>query len=80
MKNINLNKTEQKLIESLHLGQCTEAIVNPFSGVRVVLPPLGVALYDYIKGCELLGNYTDFDTARYLFAKLYPSEYMELLD
>lgn len=77
---MKLNKTEQKLVDQLHLGQTTEAIVNPFSGVRVVLVPLGVALYDYIKGCELTGNYKNFDTARYLFAKLYPSEYMQLLD
>ena len=74
------NKTEQKLVDSLHLGQTTEAVVNPYSGAREVLTPLGVALYDYIKGCEMTGNYKNFDTARYLFAKLYPSEYMTLLD
>jgi hypothetical protein len=77
---MKLNKTEQKLVDQLHLGQTTEAVVNPYSGVRVVLTPLGVALYDYVKGCEMTGNYKNFDTARYLFAKLYPSEYMQLLD
>ena len=77
---MKLNKTEQKLVDKLELGLHDEKITNPFSGREVVLPPLGVALYDYIKGCEQLRNYTDFDTARYLFAKLYPSEYMQLLD
>lgn len=77
---IKVNKTEQRLLDSLHVGECTETIVNPYSGVRVVVAPIGVALYDYIKGCEYIGNYKHFDTARYLFAKLYPSEYIELLD
>ena len=77
---MKLNKTEQKLVDSLHIGSCTEAVVNPYSGVREVLTPLGVALYDYIKGCEMTGNYKNFDTARYLFAKLYPTAYMQLLD
>ena len=77
---MKLNKTEQKLVDKLHLFDHDEEVTNPFSGATVILPPLGVALHDYIKGCEITGNYSDFDTARYLFAKLYPSEYMTLLD
>ena len=77
---MKLNKTEQKLVDKLELGLHDERVTNPFSGREEVLTPLGVALYDYIKGCEITGNYSDFDTARYLFAKLYPSEYMTLLD
>ena len=77
---MKLNKTEQKLVDQLEIGQHEEQVTNPFSGVEVVLEPLGVALYDYIKGCELTGSYTHFDTARYLFAKLYPTAYMQLLD
>lgn len=75
-----LTKTDQKLIDELELGLHPEVIANPFSGREVTLPPLGVALYDYIKGCEITGNYKMFDTARLLFAKLYPDEYMILLD
>ena len=77
---MKLNKTEQKLVDQLEIGQHDEQISNPFSGREVTLPPLGVALHDYIKGCEITGNYKQFDTARYLFAKLYPNEYMILLD
>ena len=77
---MKLNKTEQKLVDQLHVGQSTEAIVNPFSGVRVVCVPLAVALYDYIQGCQLTGSYKYFDTARYLFQKQWPAEYMQLLD
>lgn len=74
------NKTEQKLVDQLAIGLHDEQVTNPYSGREETLTPLGVALYDYIKGCELTGNYKEFDTARYLFAKLYPSEYSTLLD
>ena len=77
---MKLNKTEQKLVDQLEIGPHEEQVTNPFSGREVTLEPLGVALHDYIKGCEITGNYKNFDTARYLFAKLYPSEYMILLD
>ena len=77
---MKLNKTEQKLVNELEIGTQSEEIRNPFSGRSVTLKPLGVALYDYINGCQMTGNYKYFDTARYLFAKLYPDEYMILLD
>ena len=77
---MKLNKTEQKLVDQLEIGTESEEVQNPFSGVIVTLEPLGVALHDYIKGCEITGNYKSFDTARYLFAKLYPTAYMQLLD
>lgn len=77
---MKLNKTEQKLINELFIGTESEEVRNPFSGRSVTLEPLAVALHDYIKGCEITGNYKQFDTARYLFARLYPNEYMILLD
>ena len=77
---MKLNKTEQKLVDQLEVGLHDERVRNPFSGVEVVLEPLGVALHDYVKGCEMIGNYKYFDTARYLFARLYPEAYMQLLD
>jgi len=77
---MKLNKTEQKLVDSLEILEQPEEIANPFSGASCILEPLGVALHDYAKGCEITGNYKDFDTARYLFAKLYPEAYSILLD
>ncbi len=74
------NKTEQKIIDKLELGEHDEEITNPFSKATVVLPPLGVALYDLITGSEITGRYKDFDNARYLFSKLYPEAYMILID
>jgi len=74
------NKTQQKILDGLVVLNSSEAIINPFTGVRVMLEPLAVALYDYIKGCEMTGNYKNFDQARYLFMERWPSEYMQLLD
>lgn len=75
-----LNAAQRKLIQELEVSTRSEIVTNPFSGVRVELCPTAVALYDYIKGCEITGNYKDFDTARYAFAELWPTEYMQLLD
>ncbi len=90
-KEIKFNKREQKLVDSLKIGPNSESVANAFSGERVVLTPLGVALHDIIKGLEFLINreasqtkaakmISQFDLARNLFRKLYPDEYMTLLD
>jgi len=82
----SLTKTEQKLLDELLILSEPEMATNPYSGVQVILEPKGVALYDYIKGYEKLlnqgkiTNIRQFDTARYLFQKLYPESYMKLLD
>lgn len=81
-----LTKTEQELINTLQIGQHPVIVTNPFSKERVMLQPKAVALYDYIKEYELLINQRKktnirmFDTARYLFQKLWPNSYMALLD
>ena len=75
-----MNKTQQRILDDLDFSGTPEIIQNPFSGVEVVLDARGVALYDFIKGCEITGNYKDFDQARYLFAELYPDAYSKLID
>ena len=80
MKQIKYTKTQQKILELLTIGTESEEVENPFSGVVCVLEPTAVALYDYIMGCQALGNYKYFDQARYLFCALWPDEYMKLLD
>jgi hypothetical protein len=76
-----LNKTQERIIADLQIGDVDETITNPYSGVSCVLEPKAVALYDFIKGCEALGSYgKDFDQARYAFAELWPNEYTKLLD
>jgi len=75
-----INKTQQAILDRLDLSGGPETIKNPYSGVTVDLDARGVALHDFIKGCEMLRNYKAFDQARYLFAELYPDAYMKLID
>jgi hypothetical protein len=75
-----LTKSERLLLSSLVVGEESEVTMNPFSKEEVELAPIGVALYDYINGCYLLGHFKSYDEARYLFAKLYPEAYMKLID
>ena len=75
-----MNKTQQKILDKLDCSGSPEVIENPYTGVQFILDARGVALYDFIKGCEIIGNWKDFDQARYLFAELYPDAYMKLID
>lgn len=71
---------QQKLIDSLQIEEFNETITNPYSGKSCELEPLAVALYDVIKGSELLG---DMDTMRIglgIFISKWPKEYYILLD
>jgi hypothetical protein len=62
-------------------------IQNPYSGQSCVLQPTAIAVYDAIKGAEMLaessGEDSLYDTVRKgldWFRKHYPKEYMVLLD
>lgn len=55
-------------------------VQNPFSGESCMLTPSAVAVYDTIKGCELVGDYETMDKGLAWFAKHFPHEYMVLLD
>jgi hypothetical protein len=50
-------KDIQKLFPGIAVGTMNEAITNPFSGNSIELNPTEVAVYDYLKGCEMLGDY-----------------------
>jgi len=56
-------------------------VENPYSGAKCMLEPVAIAIYDFIKGCEMTGRYgRDFDKARATFCENWPDEYMTLLD
>ena len=62
-------------------------VANPYSGQQVTLPPTAIAVYDCIKGAEMMadGDFDDkhLDTVRKgieWFQMHYPKEYMVLLD
>ena len=64
-----------------------EEIKNPFSGEKVMLEPDAVAVYDSIKGAEILADQNNGDDSKWetvrkgiaWFQKYYPKEYMILL-
>ena len=55
-------------------------VANPFSGQKVMLEPIAVAVYDCIKGAEMIENYDIVEKGIEWFQKNYPKEYMVLLD
>ena len=73
-------KEMEDLVNGLALGDGPEVITNPFSGRSVKLDPVGVALYDLVKGCELIRDYKTMGLALEAFSERYPEEYYILLD
>jgi hypothetical protein len=55
-------------------------VENPFSGESVMLSPDEVAVYDYVKGCELIGDYKNLQKCIDWFIKNNTQAYMTLLD
>lgn len=55
-------------------------VQNPFSGDTFTLMPDEVAVYDYLKGCELMGDYEGVRKGLDWFMKNNPEAYMTLLD
>jgi len=55
-------------------------VANPFSGEKVMLEPIAVAVYDCIKGAEMIEDYNIVEKGIEWFQKHYPKEYMVLLD
>ena len=78
-----LTTAEQKLIDDLAWDRNSKRLIsisNPYSGQSCELDERGVALHDFIKGAEDMGELKWFNLALPLFRKLYPSEYLTLLD
>lgn len=65
---------------SVMLGDKPETVTNPFSGESVVLDPVAVAVYDCIKGAEMIGDYDTVRKGVDWFIDNYPEAYMTLLD
>jgi len=64
----------------LSVGKNEERVGNPFSGQSVVLKPLEVAVYDYIKGCEATNQWNEMQKGLDWFRSKNPAAYMILLD
>ena len=50
-------------------------VTNPFSKQKVTLQPTAVAVYDCIKGAEMLGEYDTVEKGIDWFIEHYPKEY-----
>ena len=55
-------------------------VKNPYSGASVMLTPQATAVYDCIKGAEILGHDNIVMKGLDWFRQYYPKEYMVLLD
>ena len=55
-------------------------VKNPFSGETFNLTPEEVAVYDYLKGCELIGDYEGLRRGIDWFMDNNVEAYMTLLD
>ena len=55
-------------------------VENPFSGEYIMLEPEEVAVYDYLKGCELIGDHKGLRKCLDWFIKNNTEAYMVLLD
>ena len=73
-------ETNRKLPFDCIVGTEREEVENSLSGEKVTLEPDAVAVFDVIKGAELLGNATLMSKGLYWFRTHFPEEYMVLLD
>lgn len=80
-----MKKTIKKPIQDIFPGIMvldTEpvSVENPFSGESAMLSPDEVAVYDYLKGCELIGDYKGLRKSLDWFRNNNSQTYMTLLD
>jgi len=72
---------ERKLPKGLEILDKEPVFVqNPYSGEGCVLKPDAVAVYDWVKGCEALGDVKSMYKGLDWFKKYEPDAYMVLLD
>jgi hypothetical protein len=58
---MKVNKSEQKVLDKLHIGTEPETVRNPFSGESVTLEPTAVAVYDYLIGSDMRTPFNNND-------------------
>ena len=67
-------------ISDLEIGDRPEVVINKISGDKIELCPEAVAVYDMIKGAELMKEYDVMREGLDYFLEQWPNEYMILLD
>ena len=80
MSNTKTKSTAPGLPFDCVVGTDFEDIQNPFSGETVNCPPDFVAVYDTIKGAEIMGKYETMEKGLNWARQYYPKLYIKLLD
>jgi hypothetical protein len=76
-----VNKSIQDIFPGIMILDNEPVIVqNPFSGESCILSPVEVAVYDYLKGCELIGDHKNLRKCLNWFINNNAQAYMTLLD
>ena len=77
---MDLNKEPNPPFEVEIIDTKPVEVSNPFSGQKTTLQPTAVAVYDCIKGAEMMGDYVMVEKGIDWFIEHYPKEYGVLLD
>jgi len=75
-----LHKVPNPPFEVEIMDRAPVEVANPFSGEKVMLEPIAVAVYDCIKGAEMMGGHDMMQKGMDWFIEHYPKEYGVLLD
>ena len=75
-----LHKVPNPPFEVEIMDKAPVEVANPYSGEKVMLEPIAVAVYDCIKGAEMMENSEIMQKGIEWFQEHYPKEYMVLLD
>ena len=77
---MDLNKEPNPPFEVEIIDTKPVKVSNPFSGQKTTLQPTAIAVYDCIKGAEMMGDYDMVQKGIDWFIEHYPKEYGVLLD
>ena len=69
-----------EILKELEVGDRSEKVTNPFSGVSIELDPAEAAVYDYIRGAEMIGDMNNIGKCKDWFEKKNPKAYSILID
>jgi len=75
-----LHKVPNPPFEVEIMDKAPVEVANPYSGEKVMLEPIAVAVYDCIKGAEMMADYDMMQKGIDWFIEHYPKEYGVLLD
>ena len=61
-------------------GEQDIELQNPYSGEKATVPGYAAAVYDVIKGAEVVHKYDEVEKGCDWFSRNFPKQYMVLLD